>query len=370
MKIVIFDDDYPDAVNLPGDMFAHTRAREYAKTSSVLVLRRAQGSRGLSYEGIDICDYNNSVDALNIIYQFNPDVVAVHFATEPFISEVAPYLNRPLFVWVHGYEALAWHRRTFNMLPGDWLPHRLYRRNLSSKRRLESFSKLIDRSNLGEKIHFIFVSQWMKSVCEADVNRTVSNYSIISNPIDTDRFNHSPIEGRLNNLLVIRSCSTMKYSPDIVAGVVRLLAKSRMFRCRIFGDGALFNKYYAPLATFPNVEVHRGFLSQDQIIEQHKWGGIFICPTRQDAQGVSMCEAMASGLIVATNPVTAIPEFVTQEIAILERSASRLSREIIKLSLNPQKASRMSEAAAMHISSSLAVKNICDRELDLMKTSA
>src|SRR5690606_14305978 len=38
--------------------------------------------------------------------------------------------------------------------------------------------------------------------------------------------------------------------------------------------------------------------------------GVFLVPTRMDAQGVSMCEAMASGLLIVSSNNTAIPEFV------------------------------------------------------------
>ncbi len=41
--------------------------------------------------------------------------------------------------------------------------------------------------------------------------------------------------------------------------------------------------------------------------------GVFLSPTRMDAQGVMMCEVMASGLLTISSDNTAIPEFIVDE---------------------------------------------------------
>lgn len=371
MRIVIFDDEYPDGNNLPGDMFAHTRVRLYAGQAQVLVLRRGKVSRRLRYEGIDIQDYVDSAEALGHHRSFGADIAGVHFAEEPFISEIVPHLERPLIVWVHGIEALAWHTSLYNLRPSDWLPHRLWFRDQRSRLRMRNFSKLIDRSNAGAPIHFVFVSQWMKKMCESSTSRSVRHASTIPNPIDTARFTPTPIADRIRNVLVIRSSDTMKYRPDVVAQIIKRLMKGRSdFRCRIFSDGSLFDKYFAPLAQIPGVEVNRHFIPQDEIAAQHKWGGFFLCPTAQDAQGVSMCEAMASGLIVATTPVTAIPEFASADVAILSRRASVLAKEIEAVAEDEERADRLSRSAAKHVEANLKASAIVGQELDLMRRHA
>lgn len=45
--------------------------------------------------------------------------------------------------------------------------------------------------------------------------------------------------------------------------------------------------------------------------------GVMLIPTRQDAQGVSMCEAICSGLVVVTSDNTANPEFASTQYAYL-----------------------------------------------------
>ena len=56
--------------------------------------------------------------------------------------------------------------------------------------------------------------------------------------------------------------------------------------------------------------------------------GIFICPTRQDAQGVSMCEAMSSGLVPITLYNTAIPECLPNDERLVNNN--KIIKEKIK----------------------------------------
>ena len=366
VKIAIFNDDYPDENNIPGNMFVHTRVRHYQTLGyTVKVFRRAQKSRRLTYEGIQIQDYSDVSDLLKLLDSFTPDANVVHFAAEPFISEVSTKLKAPLFVWVHGYEALAWYRSIFNMKLLGWYPHRVVLTHLQSRARLDAFTKLIDRSGKSEKIKFIFVSKWMKAICEADTRRSINNFEIIPNPIDTTRFAPGRINGKERNILVIRSSQDYKYAPDQIFLIINKLMsdKRNKYKCRIFSNGVLFDKYFAPLNGISGVEVHKGFLTQEEIAEQHNWGGIFLCPTRQDAQGVSMCEAMSSGLVVATNPVTAIPEFATHDHAILSESVSQLVKDIKRHASDCDMMARKSFAASQFVRNTLSADVVCAREL-------
>ncbi len=106
-----------------------------------------------------------------------------------------------------------------------------------------------------------------------------------------------------------------------------MLSKEPFFEDMEFcfiGKGALFDKTLALLRQFKNVTIRETFLEQSEISALHKEYGIFPCPTRLDAQGVSMCEAMSSGLIPVTSGVTAIPEFVNDEVGVLAKEENYL----------------------------------------------
>ena len=67
--------------------------------------------------------------------------------------------------------------------------------------------------------------------------------------------------------------------------------------------------------------------------------------------GVTRDEAMASGLVPVTNPVTAIPEFVDDRCAILApgEDAEAMARGISLLYEHPERFAAMSEAAAKRV---------------------
>jgi glycosyltransferase involved in cell wall biosynthesis len=51
-----------------------------------------------------------------------------------------------------------------------------------------------------------------------------------------------------------------------------------------------------------------------------------------DAQGVSMCEALASGLLTVSNNNTAIPEFITDyKEGILGNSSKEIAKKIVEV---------------------------------------
>ena len=85
----------------------------------------------------------------------------------------------------------------------------------------------------------------------------------------------------------------------------------------ICGEGELFEEVTQPLLQFSNVKLRRGFLSNEEYESIFDDYGIFLIPTRWDSHGVSRDEAMSAGLVPVTNSVSAIPEFVDENCAIL-----------------------------------------------------
>lgn len=58
-------------------------------------------------------------------------------------------------------------------------------------------------------------------------------------------------------------------------------------------------------------------MSHSEISEAHEKNGIALFPSRYDAQGVSMCEAASSGLVVVGTNLKAIEEFIPKEFGTL-----------------------------------------------------
>ena len=119
----------------------------------------------------------------------------------------------------------------------------------------------------------------------------------------------------------------------------------------MIGNGEMFDEILKPLKKFKNVILEKTFLRQDEISKLHHEYGIFLTPTRMDAQGVSRDEAMASGMVPITNAVTAIPEFVDKDCGILAESEDYvgMAAGIEKLYKNLDEFLRLSHNAAQRV---------------------
>jgi hypothetical protein len=76
------------------------------------------------------------------------------------------------------------------------------------------------------------------------------------------------------------------------------------------GKDAEKSKLFSHFRDAKNVIIKGTFLDQKSIKALHDQNGVFLAISRQDAQGVSMCEAMSSGLAIISSNNTAIPEFI------------------------------------------------------------
>jgi len=86
-----------------------------------------------------------------------------------------------------------------------------------------------------------------------------------------------------------------------------------------------------------------------------------LIPTRQDAQGVSMCEAMSSGLVPLTSNNTAIPEYCNNEVGYLTNNFEELAGAIEDLYSNSDKFLEMSKMTSKYI------QNICGNDIVIKK---
>jgi len=224
-------------------------------------------------------------------------------------------------------------------------------------------------------LQLVFVSRYFAEEVMEDLGFRIpeQHYTIIHNPIDTDVFSYQrkPAEQR-KKVLSIRPYASAKYANDLSVKAIQLLADKPWFKdmeFRMIGDGPLFDTILDPLRQYDNVFIERRFLKQAEIAALHKDYGIFLSPTRMDAQGVSRDEAMASGLVPVTNGVTAIPEFVDAQCGILApgEDASAMADGIAALYDNADLFASMSEQAALRVARQSAKTTIVDAEIEVMK---
>lgn len=250
----------------------------------------------------------------------NYSKILLHFPTEEILYFIEKYIGKTckVYIWLHGFEVLNWERRVFNYSEEEIQENytKLMKQNKDKK---DFFSRIFQKNNYS----FVFVSNWLKDVVEEDIGVLPRNYRIIPNYIDEELFSyHEKKSTDAAKVLLVKSNKTRVYANDIAAKAIESLADRECFEhmeFNIYGDGKLFYDNYKELIekNYPNVHIHKRFLKQSEIAKLHKSHGIFLCPTRQDTQGVSMCEAMSSGLVVVTNKVAAVPEYIDDTVGIL-----------------------------------------------------
>ena len=368
MKLLILNENYPHLENLMGNVFVHVRVKEYQKNHEVKVFSFFHNPRVIEYEGVEISFFDESKALIDAVKKYNPDRIIVHFYHSWMLEELFKVVKVPTLIWVHGYEALGWYRRMFNY---SWYSPVFFRFIKENTIQQLNLRRLIQYASTRNDIHFVFVSEWMKRITEADTLSKVKRYSIIANPIDTELFNYvpKPIDQR-GKVLLLRSFHTRKYANDVSVKAIQILSKRSVFKNLNFtlrGTGHLFKPLTEPLKQFDNVELIEGPVRQVLIPEVHKNYGVFLCPTRQDAQGVSMCEAMSSGLVPLTTNNTAIPEYVKNRYSgLLSNTPEELANHIELIYNSPELFLELSKNAADEMRRICSMRTVVRQELDVI----
>jgi len=373
-KVLVISDDYPSPTDFYGDVFVHTRLKKYLNDFQIQVVgwrKNIESNLVYTYESINVEIYNNKEEFTHAIIQHDPALIVVHFIQTDYM-DFLKQTCKPILVFVHGHEALGWYRRLYEYNSIGALYY-LWKYIKSNRKQLAGLKRFIQFANTTNNVKFVFVSDWMKRICESDTSVRIKNYEIIPNPIDTDQFKYVPKSDETRKkILLIRSFNSRKYANDIAIQAIKILSTKKIFNdleFAIYGKGYLFDKLTSKIQKFSNVKLYNSFIENQQIPSIHKNYGIFLCPTRQDSQGVSMCEAMSSGLVPVTSNSTAIPEYAENNVsAFLTNSAREIAEQIEYLYQYPTEFRRVSENARKQIMAKCSFEFIIQKEISVMKS--
>ncbi|MGL4589244.1 MAG: glycosyltransferase [Mycoplasmatales bacterium] len=367
-RLSVLTNIYPSKENIYRNGFVHTRVLEYQKRQqNTIVITKAVKDQIYIYEEVLVLALTQATMSEYFKLRTKNDKIFIHFMDTYFFDVLKNTTeNCRKYIWVHGAEALAGERRR-DLFLGDQIDEQVERYIKYSEEQAKMWGQAI-RTN---QYKFIFVSNWMKQIFDEDMNRENLDYesTIINNPINTNLFKQREISTADFNVLTIRPFASKKYANDITVRAILELSKRDCFsqiNFTIMGKGAYFDEILEPLITqnFENVEIIETFLTHEQIYECHKKNHIFLAPTRQDSQGVSMCEAAASGLYVITSNNTAIPEFMSKEYAYLcnEEDSFDMANAIEAAFYNKEKILKKGEIASQKMMAKLDIRQIVDEE--------
>lgn len=361
-KIGILAPDYPDENKMPF-AFIHARAKLYLeKGIPVYVFVVSNLNKDEIYEGVRIFRYNKN-ELRKKIEEIKPDVLAVHFPNLQ-LSPFAQSLNFPKVAWIHGHE-IIWKPfivKTSNTLVNikKWIL--LIPFNIIQIYRTRRFLKHVE--------YVVFVSEWMKNTAEKHSFKKYENAVIIPNPIDTNVFSYDSILGKNRRHGVsLRSFSNSKYGLDIA---IKAFSNQAKIKLDIVGKGTFINKYRMLVKKYSSsAEIIEKVIPHSKIAEFYKPYGFFVAPSRIEAQGVAMCEAMACGMPIISTTVGGIPEFVRDGVdgfLVPKNNSKELLAAIEKLvSLSDEKFEEMAKNARMNVLNTCSSMKITDMEMEVFR---
>lgn len=372
---LVLTKQYPDYCDLYKYGFLHSRIRAYKKSDFLVDVFRISNNN-ISYrefEGIDVVTGDAEI-LDSTLAQGKIKHVLVHLLDENMWRVLQKYIDQiRVTIWVHGAEIQVWQRREFEFerMSVEEIERQ---KKLSDKRRKFWRSIILD---LHPNIHFIFVSKYFLDEVTQDLacNIPADQVSIIHNFIDNNIFKYKEKSSEdRKKLLSIRPYASRKYANDLTVKAILELAKKSFFEemeIALYGDGAMFDEITFPLHGFKNIKIEKKFLSQNEIAKIHRDYGIFITPTRMDAQGVSRDEAMLSGLVPITTNVAAIPEFVDDRCGMVAPpedyvKIAELIEELIK---NPEMFKKLSINASRRVSLQSGFNNTIAKEIAIINQS-
>jgi len=374
MKIAIVTSRYPSNNNPYRHMFVHTRSLYFIKQSNIqlTVYVPSKIDHEYIFENIKVVNITSKKIAIEIL-KF--DVVYLHLLNiypNKMLSGWNIYKsiienNLPTAMYLHGSEVQKYrYSLDFDFSIKEALKY-IYK-NFYFIPKIRKFVNII---NNRKNTIFLAPSIWMIKEAEENLSIKLDNYKVIANGIDIDLFKSTDLYENRYKIITLRPLESPKYAVDIAIEVMKYLPSS--FTLDIYGKGKL-QKKFENLITQSNLEsrinIVNKFINRKDLNKFISNYGVALMPTRMDAQGVSMCEMMSSGLLTISSFSTAIPEFIKNNInGILgvNDNPKEIAEKIIKVVENKEKYQQICVNAKKSMQG-ICINNTMKEELYFLKS--
>lgn len=371
MKLAIITTRYPQKNQPYNHMFVHVRAKYFKEMNiEVDVFVPSKFHLTYEYEGIKVHQLS-SKEIIKRTRQY--DLTYLHLLNTYFFIKnggniIYQYLrknNQPFAVYIHGSEILKYPEYLYDFsFSFRGILKYLYL-NFWNHLKMKQF---VSDASMKDNTLFLFPSNWMKSHTEKILKEKLSHFEVIPNGIDTDHFKFSNSFEKRYKLLMIRPLSDKKYGFDLAIEMMRYLPSE--FSLTIYGKGKFEKKCHDLISKYKlnnRVNIKSNFVERENLPKLFSNYGLFIATTRFDSHGVIMCEAMASGLLTISNPVTAIPEFVKDGInGISDNSMQEIAKKIINATTNENLFKTITQNARSSMEE-ISIEKMGQKELDALK---
>jgi len=352
-------------------MFVHMRSKEFISQGEQVVIY-VPGSKSYEYtfEGVSV----KVIPSKKIVKRLKEyDVLYLHLLhLYPFTKEDGWPIYKsimqnqyPFTMYVHGSEVQKYSARPFdkdNSIKG------MLRRIKKDFILVYFMRKFVNNSHKNRSAQYLFPSFWMKNEMEKNLDVVISRFDIVANGIETDLFSFSNKFEKRHKLIALRPLSSMKYAVDVAIEIMRFLPEK--YTLDIFGKGHYEERYTSLIKKYSlqgRVNIYNTFINKIDMPSHFSKYGISMSTTRMDAQGVSMCEAISSGLLTVSSNNTAIPEFVKDmETGILGNNPKEIANKILSVTSNENLFKTITEAGRNDMEK-IDVTLTCRKELSILK---
>ncbi len=335
MKLAIITSRYPNSENPYNHMFVHVRAMYFISQGiDVGIFVPSATRETYNYQGIEVVR-DNPENIINVISGY--DIFNIHLLNFfPFVKSGGLSLynfflkqNKPIVIGIHGADVFKYPEYLFDF---SLTPQGIAKYFYKNYWNYPHIKKFVREINEWDNSAVIFPSEWMKNYTEKHFQVNLNNPKVIPNGIDTDLFTYEQLYKNRHKTLTIRPFEK-KYGVDQAIEIMNYLPEE--FTLDIYGKGKDKRLYEELISKFNlghRVKIIEKFIDRKEMNKLFHQYGVFLAFSKFDSQGVSMCEAMASGLLTITNDNTALPEFVKDmETGVLGNDLEEVAERIQRL---------------------------------------
>jgi len=360
MRILILCRTYPKPQEKNARVFVHARAKIYQNFGSkVQVFVPSKTTYTYNFEGIKVNEGSDEA-YLSLLKDFAPEVVAIHSPTYKMSGNPVKMLDRtlkqaPVIMWIHGTEALV---NAFHNYFAPWKVKAKLKNIIGAPLKIMMLRLLISKASA-----VVYVSEWMKNIAEQYLSFKHPYSFTIPNPIDISLFTCKGRDPQNRSKGIAVRGLDWKYGTDIAIQAYSNLEESRL---TILGTGSL-DAYMHNLAKKcqSNVSFLETPIEHNKMPEIYTEHSYFVAPSRTEAQGVAMCEAMGCGLPAIATNVGGIPEFVkngVNGILVPPENPGALRKAVKHILTNEQINETLSENCVNFVKENLSHNKIYLRE--------
>ncbi|SFJ46833.1 glycosyltransferase family 4 protein [Myroides guanonis] len=312
MKLAIITSRYPKETQPYNHMFVHVRALYFqSKGVDVTILVPAKKNETYTFQGIRVIE-DSSSSIVSILSRY--DVLYLHLLNQyPLIDGGFKIYNEIVkakyktAIYLHGADTLTYPNGFFDFKWNLKGISKVLYTNVWKKYYMSRFlNQLLNTNSL-----ILTPSIWLANRVEAIYGIEKGVIKVIPNGIDTDFFKSSGGYKNRYKMLCIRPLN----SEYPVEDCVRLMSYlPEFFTLDIYGEGENYERIkqlIEHLGLSDRVQIINGFFDREELPKLFQNYGIFNAFSRSDTQGVIMCEALSSMMLVLSTNKTAIPEFIS-----------------------------------------------------------